>query len=456
MKQSWSPQIWRALPHKQMPSYADQGSLDRVRERLNSSPPLVFAGECRYLTQKLGDVAKGKAFLLQGGDCAESFSEFHPDNISNTFRALLQMAIVLTFGAACPVVKVGRIAGQFAKPRSSDDEVRDGVKLPSYRGDIINDVAFTAAARAPDPERMLRAYSQSASTLNYLRALAQGGFSDLNEVHSWNRRFVDESPLGERYRALADHIGESLAFMEACGVNSRASHALHTTDFFVSHEALLLEYEEALTRKESKSDEWFDTSAHLLWIGDRTREPEGAHVQYLKGVQNPLGLKAGPTMKEDDFIRLLDILNPENIPGRMTIISRMGAQAIHQHLPRLIRRVEQEGRSVVWSCDPMHANTITASNGLKTRSFDQILEEVKQFFAIHKAEGTYAGGVHFEMTGQAVTECTGGADLIDEDALLRCYQTNCDPRLNGRQGLELAFLMAEMLKSRRSNDKEHT
>lgn len=452
MKQPWSPELWRELPHKQMPIYDDQTSLQAVRERLNSSPPLVFAGECRHLTQKLGDVAEGKAFLLQGGDCAESFTEFHPDNIKNTFRALLQMAIVLTFGAACPVVKVGRIAGQFAKPRSSGIEIRDGVELPSYRGDIINDVAFTADARVADPERMLRAYSQSASTLNYLRAMSQGGFSDLNEVHSWNRRFIDESPLGEKYRVLADQIGESLAFMEACGVNSRASHALRTTDFFVSHEALLLEYEEALTRKEVNSDTWFDTSAHLLWIGDRTREPGGAHVQYLKGVQNPLGLKAGPSMTEDDLIRLLDTLNPENIPGRMTIISRMGAQGIQDHLPRLIRRVEREGRVVVWSCDPMHANTVTASNGLKTRSFDKILEEVQQFFSIHKSEGTYAGGVHFEMTGQAVTECTGGADLIDEEALLRCYQTNCDPRLNGKQGLELAFLMAEMLKTQRIVD----
>ncbi len=452
MKHNWSPQLWRELPHKQMPVYDDQALLTQVSDRLGRSPPLVFAGECRHLTQKLGEVAAGRAFLLQGGDCAESFAEFHPDNIRNTFRALLQMAIVLTFGAACPVVKLGRIAGQFAKPRSSDLEVRDGVELTSYRGDIINDVEFTAKARIPDPIRMLRAYSQSASTLNYLRAMSQGGFSDLNEVHSWNRRFVDDSPLGEKYRVLADQIGESLAFMEACGVNSRASHALHTTDFFVSHEALLLEYEEALTRQEAKTEEWFDTSAHMLWIGDRTREPEGAHVQYLKGVENPLGLKAGPSMTTEDLIRLLDTLNPENIPGRMTIISRMGAQGIHEYLPGLIQAVEKEGRHVVWSCDPMHANTVTASNGLKTRSFDQILEEVRQFFAIHEAEGTYAGGVHFEMTGQAVTECTGGADSIDEEALLRCYQTNCDPRLNGRQGLELAFLMAEMLKSRRSSD----
>ncbi len=445
----WSRDIWRSRPLVQMPEYASVEALKEVRQRLNTSPPLVFAGEAENLKKQLARVAEGDAFLLQGGDCAESFSEFHPDTIRNTFRALLQMSVVLTYGAACPVIKVGRIAGQFAKPRSNAIESRDGVELPSYRGDIINGITFDAASREPDPNRMLRAYSQSASTLNYLRALAQGGYADLHEVQSWNMAFVADSPLGERYQSLSDRISEAMAFMEACGVNSRSAHALHTTDFFVSHEALLLEYEEALTRQESGSGEWYDTSAHMLWIGDRTRDPDGGHVQFLRGVSNPLGVKAGPSISAEDLLRLCDALNPENTAGRITVISRMGAQGVAEHLPKLIRAVEREGRKVVWSCDPMHGNTITSGNGLKTRSFDQILEEVKQFFAIHEAEGTYAGGLHFEMTGQSVTECTGGAESIDDDALLRCYQTNCDPRLNARQGLELAFLIAEMLRIRK-------
>ena len=446
MSRSWSPDIWRSLPPIQMPVYFDSAGLDTVRTRLHSSPPLVFAGEAEKLKSQLASVVEGKAFLLQGGDCAESFSEFHPDTIRDTFRALLQMSVVLTYGASCPVIKVGRIAGQFAKPRSSATEIRDNLELPSYRGDIINGIDFTEVSRQPDPLRMLRAYSQSASTLNFLRALAYGGYADLHEVQSWNMAFVAESPLGERYQALSDRISEALAFMEACGVNSRSAHALHTTDFYVSHEALLLEYEEAMTRRDKGSEAWYDTSAHMLWIGDRTREPEGAHVQFLKGVDNPLGVKAGPSMPEDDLLRLCDVLNPENIPGRLTVISRMGADGVQDHLPKLIRAVEREGRKILWSCDPMHGNTTTSSSGLKTRSFERILTEVKHFFAVHKAEGTYAGGLHFEMTGQSVTECTGGADLIDDDALQRRYQTNCDPRLNARQGLELAFLIAEMLR----------
>lgn len=448
MPVSWTPDIWRTLPPTQMPEYPDAQVLEDVRNRLATSPPLVFAGEADNLRSQLARVVEGEAFLLQGGDCAESFSEFHPDAIRDTFRALLQMSVVLTFGASRPVIKVGRIAGQFAKPRSSATEVRDGVSLPSYRGDIINGIDFSEQSRVPDPQRMLRAYSQSASTLNFLRALSQGGYAGLHEVQSWNMAFVAESPQGERYKALSERIGEALAFMEACGVNSRSSHALHTTDFFVSHEALLLEYEEALTRREKASDQWYDTAAHMLWIGDRTRDPAGAHVQYLSGVGNPLGLKAGPGMKADDLLRLCDALNPDNTPGRLTVISRMGSGKVQEHLPALIRAVEREGCKVLWSCDPMHANTTTSSGGLKTRSFDRILEEVRQFFAVHRAEGTYAGGLHIEMTGQSVTECTGGAELIDDETLQKRYQTHCDPRLNARQGLELAFLISEMLRQK--------
>ncbi|MCB1754399.1 MAG: 3-deoxy-7-phosphoheptulonate synthase class II [Gammaproteobacteria bacterium] len=449
MAQDWTRDGWRRLPAVQMPAYKNQSLLGEVRQRLNNSPPLVFAGEARELTAQLARVVDGKAFLLQGGDCAESFNEFHPDTIRDTFRVLLQMAVVMTFGASCPVIKLGRMAGQFAKPRSSATETRDGLNLPSYRGDIINDIAFSAEAREADPTRMLRAYSQSAATLNFLRALAQGGYADLHQVHRWNMAFVADSPLGERYRTMAGQIGDALAFMEACGVSSRSTPALHSTDFFVSHEALLLEYEEALTQRDSISGDWYDSSAHMLWIGDRTRDPQGAHVQFLSGVANPLGIKAGPSMQDEELLRLLAVLNPNNTPGRITLISRMGADGVEKYLPPLIRAVQREGLKVLWSCDPMHANTVTTGNGLKTRSFDRILDEVRRFFVIHQAEGSWAGGVHFEMTGQAVTECTGGAESIDEDALLRCYQTSCDPRLNGKQGLELAFLIADILKQNR-------
>jgi len=450
--QPWSPQSWRNFPIRQVPDYPDPAALAAVEARLKTHPPLVFAGEARNLMAGLAQVAAGKAFLLQGGDCAESFAEFHPDNIRDTFRVLLQMSVILTFGAAMPIVKVGRIAGQFAKPRSGETETRDGVTLPSYRGDNINGLEFDAASRTPDPERMMQAYAQSAATLNLLRAFAQGGYADLHNVHRWTLGFIAGSPAGERYRALAQRITETLEFMEACGITPDSTPQLRATDFYTSHEALLLGYEQAMTRIDSTSGEWYDTSAHLLWIGDRTRDPSGAHVEFCRGIRNPLGLKCGPSMNEDDLLRLLAVLNPENRPGRMTLISRMGADRIAEKLPRLIRAVAREGASVVWSCDPMHANTVTSASGLKTRSFDRILKEVKSFFEIHRAEGTHAGGVHFEMTGQNVTECLGGAQAISEADLASRYNTHCDPRLNANQALELAFLMAESLRAERMKE----
>ncbi|MEH6361638.1 MAG: 3-deoxy-7-phosphoheptulonate synthase class II, partial [Amylibacter sp.] len=404
MVQNWTPDSWRNKPLIQVPTYPDEAALKAVEGKLSTYPPLVFAGEARTLTQKLGDVSDGKAFLLQGGDCAESFGEFHPDNIRDTFRVLLQMAVVMTYAGSKPVVKVGRMAGQFAKPRSSDMETIDGVELPSYRGDIINDLEFTPEARIPNPERMLQAYSQSASTLNLLRALSSGGYADLHNVHKWTRSFLKGSPQGDRYSAIADQITKSLEFMEAIGVNANTAPAMQAVDFYTSHEALLLWYEEALTRVDSTSGDWYCTSGHMLWIGDRTRQPDGAHVEFLAGVKNPIGMKVGPSMDPDELVRLCDILNPENIPGRLTLINRFGANKVGDHLPALIRAVEREGKKVVWSCDPMHGNTITADSGYKTRPFDAILKEVQNFMAVHKAEGTYAGGVHFEMTGKDVTE----------------------------------------------------
>lgn len=445
----WSPDSWKKRPVVQVPSYPDQKALEAAEKELASYPPLVFAGEARNLKSQLGEVAEGRAFLLQGGDCAESFREFHPNNIRDTFRVLLQMAVVLTFAASCPVVKVGRLAGQFAKPRSSDTETVDGVELPSYRGDIINGISFTEDARVPDPQRMIRAYSQSAATLNLLRAFAQGGYANLVSVHRWNLDFVEKSGAGKQYQELADRIGEALAFMEACGVNPTDVRQLQGTDFYTSHEALLLGYEQALTRVDSTSGEWYDTSAHMLWVGDRTRQTDGAHIEFLRGISNPIASKVGPTTDPDDLIRLIDLLNPENEPGRLTLISRFGADKVEEYLPRLLRRVKQEGRSVVWSCDPMHGNTVKASGGLKTRPFDRVLKEVKQVFACHKAEGTYAGGIHLELTGQDVTECTGGAIAVTEDSLSSRYHTHCDPRLNASQSIELAFLLAESLKEER-------
>ena len=394
-------------------------------------------------------MAKGKAFLLQGGDCAESFAEFHPDNIRDTFRVILQMAVVLTFGGGCPVIKVGRLAGQFAKPRSADFETVDGVELPSYRGDMINDMPFDDGARAPDPGRMVRAYNQSAATLNLLRAFAQGGYADLHQVHKWNLDFVSAGPEAARYADLADRIDETLRFMAACGLTSETVPQIRETDLYTSHEALLLGYEEAMTRVDSTTGDWYDTSAHLLWIGDRTRQLDGAHVEFLRGVANPVGLKLGPSSETDDLLRLIDRLNPGDVPGRITLYARMGAGRVAELLPPLLRAVKAEGRSVVWACDPMHGNTIKAQNGYKTRRCEAILSEVRDFFDIHRAEGTHAGGIHVELTGQNVTECIGGARAVTEANLADRYHTHCDPRLNASQSLELAFQVAEALKAER-------
>lgn len=454
MAEKWTPQSWRAKPIVQVPEYRDADKLSEVEGRLRASPPLVFAGEARSLRRELGKVANGNAFMLLGGDCAESFAEFSADNIRDTFRVLLQMAVVLTFGAALPVVKVGRLAGQFAKPRSAPTETIDGVTLDSYRGDMINGIDFTEEQRIPDPERMVQAYHQSASTLNLLRAFAQGGYADLHKVHQWNLGFVADSPAVERYQELSDRLSETLAFMAACGMTSENAPQIRETDFYTAHEALLLNYEEALTRIDSTTGDIYATSAHLLWIGERTRQLDGAHVEYMRGIANPIGCKIGPTMEPDELIRLIDALNPRNDPGRLTLMARMGAGVVEENLPALVRRVRDEGRNVAWISDPMHGNTIKSSSGYKTRPFDRILEEVKGFFEVHAAEGTHAGGVHFEMTGQDVTECTGGARAITDDDLSARYHTHCDPRLNASQSLELAFLLAEMLKDGRATGLE--
>lgn len=439
----WTPQSWRQHEARQLPDYPDAAALLAVEKELRGYPPLVFAGEARKLKASLAEVAAGKAFLLQGGDCAESFAEFHPDTIRDTFRLLLQMAVVLTFASKTPVVKVGRMAGQFAKPRSDGFETQGGRSLPSYRGDIVNDIAFEPAGRAPDPRRMLRAYMQSASTLNLLRAFAQGGYATLDRVHKWNLEFVGRSPWAERYQDVADRIGEALDFMAACGVSPETVPQLQGTDFYTSHEALLLGYEEAMTRQDSLTGDWYDTSAHMLWIGDRTRFAGSAHVEFMRGIGNPIAMKIGPSLAADDLLRLVDVLNPANEPGRLTLIARYGADKVEAHLPAMVRAIEREGFTVVWSCDPMHGNTVKSSNGFKTRPFERILSEVRQFFAIHRAEGTHAGGIHTEMTGQNVTECTGGAVAITEEKLGDRYHTHCDPRLNASQSLELAFLIAE-------------
>ena len=445
----WNPGTWRFFPARQMPEYPDPERLRAVESQLSTYPPLVFAGEVRDLRAALARAAAGQAFVLHGGDCAESFAEFHPDNIRDTFRVLLQMAVVLTFGGACPVVKIGRLAGQFAKPRSSPTETFEDVELPAYRGDIVNGIEFDAGARTPDPERMLRAYLQSASTLNLLRALAQGGYADLHQVHRWSLDFVTETPQAERYRALADRIQETLDFMEACGVTAATTPALHQTAFYTSHEALLLGYEQALTRVDSTTGDWYDNSAHLLWIGDRTRQPDGAHVEFLRGVGNPVGVKVGPGITSDSLMRLIDGLNPENDPGRLMLISRIGADSVREGLAPLVRAVKREGRTVAWSCDPMHGNTIKSAAGFKTRVFDQVLDEVRGFFDVHRAEGTHAGGIHIEMTGRDVTECVGGVQEISEDGLAGRYHTHCDPRLNASQSVEIAFRIAQMLRDER-------
>ena len=450
MPQRWAPDSWRSRPAKQLPEYPDPAALAQVERQLATFPPLVFAGEARSLKQALGRVAAGNAFLLQGGDCAESFAEHGADNIRDFFRIFLQMAVVLTYAAASPVVKVGRIAGEFAKPRSSPTEKRDGKELPSYRGDIINDIEFTAEARTPDPHRQLEAYRQCAATLNLLRAFAQGGYANLGSVHQWMLGSIRDSPQSRRYLELANRISEALGFMRACGLDLESHPELRTTDFYTSHEALLLPYEQALTRVDSTSGDWYCTSGHLLWVGDRTRQPDHAHVEFCRGIKNPLGLKCGPSLKPDELIRLIDILTPDNEPGRLTLICRFGAEKVGEHLPALLRAVKREGRIVVWSCDAMHGNTIISASGYKTRPFDLILQEVKNFFAVHAAEGTYAGGVHLEMTGQDVTECTGGARAITDAELNDRYHTFCDPRLNAEQSIDLAFLLAELLKAERT------
>ncbi len=450
MASSWTPESWRQKPIEQNPSYPDEAALNAVEAELASFPPLVFAGEARELKRDLAEAAAGRAFLLQGGDCAESFAEHGADNIRDFFRVFLQMAVILTYAGGCPVVKVGRIAGQFAKPRSANTEKQGDVELPSYRGDIINDIAFTPEARIPDPQRLLKAYRQSAATLNLLRAFAQGGFADLERVHQWTLGFLKDSPAGQSYQELADRISDSLIFMRACGVTPEKMQELRTTNFFTSHEALLLGYEQAMTRIDSTSGGWYATSGHFIWIGDRTRQPDHAHVEFLRGVHNPIGLKCGPSLKPDELIRLIDALNPKNEPGRLTLITRFGADKIGEHLPGLIRAVQREGREVVWSCDPMHGNTIKAASGYKTRPFDMVLKEVEGFFDVHRAEGSYAGGLHVEMTGKDVTECTGGAQLITDMDLSDRYHTYCDPRLNASQALELAFLVAERLRRDRT------
>lgn len=442
----WTRQSWREHIALQQPQYPDSGAVNRVEEQLAAMPPLVFAAETRALHAQLAEVAEGRAFLLQGGDCAESFAEFSAVNIRDTFKVIMQMAIVLTYAGRLPVVKVGRLAGQFAKPRSADMESRDGRSLPSYRGDIVNDAAFTAAARVPDPERMIRAYHQSTSTLNLLRAFASGGLADLHQVNQWNLSFLASNPLRERYEAVAHSIQDALAFMEVCGINSDNTPTLRETHLYTSHEALLLNYEEALTRQDHLTGDFYDCSAHMLWIGERTRQLDGAHIEFFRGLKNPLGVKIGPSIEEDELIRLIDAMNPENIPGRLTLISRMGGNTLAEKLPALARRVQAEGRTVVWSCDPMHGNTVKAGNGYKTRSFDRILDEIRQFFLALRGEGAHPGGIHLEMTGQHVTECVGGAYQISEDDLKKCYQTQCDPRLNADQVLELAFCVADFLR----------
>ncbi|MGJ8687964.1 MAG: class II 3-deoxy-7-phosphoheptulonate synthase [Gammaproteobacteria bacterium] len=441
----WAVDSWRKQPAKQQPVYADKASLEEAERELSSLPPLVFAGEIDGLKTDLAKVSKGQAFLLQGGDCAESFAEFSAEKIGQTFKLLLQMSVVMTFAGSCPVVKVGRIAGQFAKPRSADTQTIGAIELPAYRGDIINNVDFTEDARRPDPARMLKAYHQSCATLNLMRAFAAGGFADLRNVQQWNQGFVAQTAHHQKYESLALQIEKALGFMEACGINSANSPQLNKTTIYTSHEALLLNYEQALTRQDNLSGHWYDCSAHMLWLGDRTRQPDHAHVEFLRGVRNPIGIKVGPSTVPSDLQRLLELLNPDNESGRITLISRMGAEHISEKLPPLVQAVQGMGSDVVWCSDPMHGNTVTTATGVKTRKVDAILSEMEQFFEIHRAEGSYAGGVHLEMTGDSVTECVGGAYQLTEAGLGERYQTTCDPRLNADQSLELAFLIADTL-----------
>ncbi|HEY0901955.1 MAG TPA: 3-deoxy-7-phosphoheptulonate synthase class II [Micavibrio sp.] len=450
MTEKWTPQSWRSKPAKQLPAYPDEIALKEAEKTMAQMPPLVFAGEARNLKKHLAEVAMGRAFLLQGGDCAESFAEFNANKIRDSFRVLLQMSVVMTFAGALPVVKVGRMAGQFAKPRSDDNETKDGVTLPSYRGDIINGFDFTAESRVPDPQRMIRAYNQAAATLNLLRAFAYGGYADLHRVHKWNLDFVQDSPLTQRYEDLANRIDEALNFMAACGVTGdKVPEIVRQTEFFTSHEALLLPYEEALTRVDSLTNDWYDCSAHMVWIGARTNQTEGAQVEFVRGIKNPIGLKCPPNLDPDTLMKLIDTIDPENEPGRLTLIARMGHDQVEDKLAPLVRAVKREGRHVVWSCDPMHGNTMKSDSGYKTRKFDHVMGEIKGFFAVHKAEGTHPGGIHLELTGQNVTECTGGAEKISDEDLSARYHTACDPRLNANQALEVSFLLAEELRALR-------
>lgn len=447
MTSNWNPNSWTNFPADQQPDWPDDNELNAVLKEISELPPLVFAGEARTLKSKLARVCNGEALLLQAGDCAESFSALSANSIRDKLKVILQMAVALTYSTGLPVVKVGRIAGQFAKPRSSPTETKDDLELPSFRGHIVNDTDFNAGARTANPKRLLMAYNQSSATLNLLRAFTSGGFADLTQVHSWNQQFVANSPAGAQYKEIADGITNALAFMRACGITSEDHPALHEVDFYTSHEALLLGYEEALTRNDSMSGDWYDCSAHMLWIGERTRRLDGAHIEFLRGVENPLGCKLGPTATTEDAIKLCEILNPKQIPGRLTFITRMGASVIDNKLPELVGAVQDSDHPVVWACDPMHGNTYTAESGLKTRNFSDVVDETKKFFHIHRSIGTWAGGIHVELTGDNVTECVGGAENLSDDDLALRYETMCDPRLNASQSLELAFHVAEELRS---------
>ena len=450
---NWKKNSWRKYPVKHIPEYPDKKELEQVLDKIKSFPPLVFAGETRHLKQQLSDVVDGKAFLLQGGDCAESFAEFHPDNIRDTFKLMLQMSLVLTYSASLPVVKLGRIAGQFSKPRSAPTETKDGIELPSYLGDNINGIDFNEKARIPDPKRLFKAYSQSASTLNLIRAFSHGGFADLKKVHTWNLGFIKKSAETKRFKELEDQIANALAFMDACGINSDFNRRLKTVNFWTSHEALHLPFEESMTRVDSTTGEYHDTSAHFVWIGDRTRQLDGGHVESCRGIENPIGIKCGPTSKPEEIAKICELINPKNEKGKITLISRFGHQNVEKFLPKLIRGIKKEGLNVVWSCDPMHGNTIKSTTGFKTRPFNDVVSEVKNVFGVHQSEGSYAGGLHVEMTGQDVTECTGGARKISDADLSSRYHTHCDPRLNRAQALELAFLISDEIKKNSSYSK---
>ena len=454
MIKNWSPNSWKTKKAKHLPTYSDEQKLNIITEKLTTYPPLVFAGESRNLLKQLGDVANGKAFLLQGGDCAESFADFNPNNIRDSFKVILQMAVVLTFGASCPVVKVGRMAGQFAKPRSEDMETINGVELESYKGDIINGIDFNKTSRTADPERLIQAYNQSAASLNLIRAFAQGGFANLKQIHKWNLTFAEDNQYKKKFENMANRINECIDFMEACGINDQNVRQMNETEFYTSHEALLLPYEEALTRIDSTSGKWYDVSAHMLWVGDRTRQLDGAHIEFVKGIENPIGLKVGPKTDINELLKIIEVINPDNIPGRITLICRMGADKISNILPNIIKIIKKTDSKVVWACDPMHGNTIKASSGYKTRPLINIISEIEQFFKIHRDEGTYPGGIHLEMTGQDVTECIGGLKEVTEDDLKSRYHTFCDPRLNASQSLELAFLLSDFLKDERIRLKQ--